>query len=114
MVSEQNIEQILNNTTSDENHTEETTTSFSVVIATAVDARINAAMDEWFRHLQKMLGTKYSRSYRRSRWQKPPTRHPRAAARSSRVAVGATRAGPLCLDVVGQPNRATLVSIRCL
>ncbi|KAA0061242.1 uncharacterized protein E5676_scaffold5463G00010 [Cucumis melo var. makuwa] len=40
---EQNIEQTLDNTTSDENQTEETTTDFSDVI----DARINAAIDEW-------------------------------------------------------------------
>ena len=54
MVSERDIEQIINNTTSDGNHIEETATNFSVVVAAAVDARINAAMDEWLRRLQKM------------------------------------------------------------
>ena len=52
MVSEQDIEQILNNTTSDENQTEETATSFSAAIPAAVNVRISAAMDEWLRCLQ--------------------------------------------------------------
>ncbi|TYJ97028.1 uncharacterized protein E5676_scaffold506G00880 [Cucumis melo var. makuwa] len=46
MVSERNIDQTLNNTTSDGNQTKGTAASFSAVVAAAVDARINAAMDE--------------------------------------------------------------------
>ena len=47
MVSERDIEQSLDNTTSDGNQKEKTTIDFSAV----VDARISAAMDEWFRRL---------------------------------------------------------------
>ena len=52
MVSEWDIEQALNDTTSDENQTDGTTTTFSDI----VDARINDAMGEWFCHLQEMSG----------------------------------------------------------
>ncbi|TYK07795.1 Beta-galactosidase [Cucumis melo var. makuwa] len=56
MVSKRDIEHILEiqeNTTNDGNQTEETTNSFSTVVAIAVDARMSAAMDEWFCRLQK-------------------------------------------------------------
>ena len=50
MVLEQDIEQTLDNTTSDRNQTEETVVGFSV----SIDAQISAAKDEWFNHLQTM------------------------------------------------------------
>ena len=56
MVSERDIEHTLEtqeNTTNDGNRIEETIDSFSAVVAVvvAVDARISAAMDEWFRRI---------------------------------------------------------------
>ena len=55
-VSEQDNEntlETLENQTTDENQTEETTTSFSVVVAVAVNARMSTTMDKWLSRLQK-------------------------------------------------------------
>lgn len=55
MVSEWDIKhtlEVLEDTTNDGNRIEKTITSFYVVAATAVDARISVAIDEWFCHLQ--------------------------------------------------------------
>ena len=55
MVLEWGIDQTLNNTTSDGNQTEETATSFSVAVATAINARTSATMDKLFCRLQTTL-----------------------------------------------------------
>ena len=47
MVSEQGIDETLEGQTLAQNRTEETA-AINVVVATAVNARIGAAMDEWF------------------------------------------------------------------
>ena len=49
----------LENTTNDRNPTEETAISFSVTVATVIDARMSAAMDEWFSRLQKTFENKF-------------------------------------------------------
>ena len=48
MVSEQGVNETLGGQTLAENRTEETA-AISAVVATVVNARIGAAMDEWFR-----------------------------------------------------------------
>ncbi|TYK27008.1 uncharacterized protein E5676_scaffold901G00150 [Cucumis melo var. makuwa] len=56
MVLERDIEHTLGtqeNTTNDGNQKKETIDSFIAAIAATVDARMSAAMDEWFRRLQK-------------------------------------------------------------
>ena len=52
MVSEQDIEETLDNQTLDETLAKWTVVDISGAINTIVDARIHAAMDEWFWRLQ--------------------------------------------------------------
>ena len=54
MVSENDIDQPLDNTTCDGNQTEKAAADIwaAVSFAATVDARISAAMDEWFHRLQ--------------------------------------------------------------
>ena len=79
MVSERNNEhtlEILENETTDENQTEEIATGFSVV----VDARMSAAMDEWFSRLQKTLENKFLLVLQSSAPSNKPHMLPRAIA----------------------------------